>query len=92
MGPDDSYLLQYNPDVDTFWADPRSLALGAIFRTGDSLAGSRGRKALKRLMDASEFDASVSEGYQASTSWHQGEWPFYLEFSIIKACGTVLQL
>lgn len=32
MGPGDSYLLQYDPDVRKFWADPNSLALGACFR------------------------------------------------------------
>lgn len=32
MGPDDSYLLQYDPDVRKFWADPSSLALGACFK------------------------------------------------------------
>lgn len=32
MGPDDSYLIQYSPDVATFWADRDNLALGAIFQ------------------------------------------------------------
>ena len=32
MGPDDSYLLHYDPDVKKFWADPGRLALGACFK------------------------------------------------------------
>jgi hypothetical protein len=32
MGPDDGYLIQYSPNVNTFWADRNSLALGAVFQ------------------------------------------------------------
>lgn len=47
MGPDDSYLIQYSPDVKTFWAERDSLALGAVFET----AGPSQRPgALKRLL------------------------------------------
>ena len=31
MGPDNSYLLQYDADVSHFWADRQELALGACF-------------------------------------------------------------
>ena len=32
MGPGDSYLLQYSRNIESFWATPYSLALGATFR------------------------------------------------------------
>ena len=31
MGPDDTYMLQYDADVSHFWADRDELALGACF-------------------------------------------------------------
>ena len=32
MGPGDSYILQYSRNIESFWATPYSLALGARFR------------------------------------------------------------
>lgn len=32
MGPEDSYLLQYTNDVNTFWAEGGALELGATFQ------------------------------------------------------------
>lgn len=68
MGPDDGYLLQYSPEVSTFWADPRSLALGATFRP----AGGRAGGAAGGMLAQASFDATVQEGFQASATWHQG--------------------
>ncbi len=31
MGPDDTYMVQYDADVSHFWADRNELALGACF-------------------------------------------------------------
>lgn len=68
MGPDDGYLLQFSPDVSTFWADPRSLALGAAFRP----AAGRSPGAPGGVLSETSFVASVAEGFQASAGWHQG--------------------
>ena len=46
MGPGDSYLLHYERDINTFWADKRSLALGACFKA----AGGARRPALKQMV------------------------------------------
>ncbi|PSC72651.1 Tocopherol chloroplastic [Micractinium conductrix] len=73
MGPDDGYLLQYSPQVQQFWADRSDLALGAMFRPrGSGTSSSTPPAGLKRLLPAAQFDAGVEEGFQASTTWHQG--------------------
>lgn len=41
MGPDDSYLIQYSEDVNSFWADTGSLALGACFKRAGQAAPPR---------------------------------------------------
>ena len=47
MGPDASYLVQYSPDVNTFWAERNSLALGAVLDTTNI---GRRPDSLKRLL------------------------------------------
>ncbi|GAB4820510.1 hypothetical protein N2152v2_007556 [Parachlorella kessleri] len=69
MGPDDSYLVQYSPDVNTFWAERNSLALGAVF---DTTNNGRRPDSLKRLLPQEEFNANIQHGFQASATWHQG--------------------
>ena len=68
MGPEDGYLLQYSPDVASFWADPRSLSLGATFRP----VPGRAPRPAGGVLAAASFDAAVGEGFQASAGWHQG--------------------
>lgn len=79
MGPDDGYLLQYSPDVVRFWAEPHSLALGAVFRARSEPEPAPGARAptgqlagLMRPLPAEEWDARVEEGFQATQTWHQG--------------------
>ncbi len=72
MGPDDSYLIQYSKNTGIFWADQRSLALGATFRAA---AGANGTQpATGRTLPEAAFPQLVEQGYQASQTWHQGIW------------------
>ena len=52
-----------------FWADPRDLALGAVFK---QRSPSQPLSALKQPLPAAAFDAGVEQGFQASATWHQG--------------------
>ena len=70
MGPDDSYLIQYSKSTGIFWAEQRSLALGATFRAP---AGGNGTQpATGRMLPEASFSQAVEQGYQASQTWHQG--------------------
>ena len=75
MGPDDSYLIQYDADVSKFWARDPELALGACF---EAKAGKNGTGAPPLSpsnmgpVSASAFDDSVALGFQATATWHQG--------------------
>ena len=42
MGPDDSYLLQYDADVSKFWAKDPELALGACFEAKEKRKKNKG--------------------------------------------------
>ncbi|KAK3247559.1 tocopherol cyclase, partial [Cymbomonas tetramitiformis] len=65
MGPGDTYLVQHSPERSSFWASPHQLALGNSFKaTG---------RAPPRMLSAAEFSKRVGEGFQVSTTWHQGE-------------------
>ncbi|KAL4432855.1 hypothetical protein ABPG77_008181 [Micractinium sp. CCAP 211/92] len=72
MGPDDGYLLQYSPQVQQFWADRRDLALGAVFKQQGSPAVAAPPVRLKQPLPAAQFDAAIEQGFQATTTWHQG--------------------
>ena len=77
MGPDDSYLIQYEPDVSKFWAKDPELALGACFEAakrggGGGEEGERSPLVPSGPVAASEFDESVALGFQATATWHQG--------------------
>lgn len=82
MGPDDGYLIQYSSDVNKFWADRYSLALGAVFsparignaveRQGRSDSRSTTPKVTNGMMASTTFDREVGQGFQASATWHQG--------------------
>ncbi|PRW18397.1 tocopherol cyclase [Chlorella sorokiniana] len=69
MGPEDGYLLQFSPQVQQFWADPRDLELGAVFK---QRGPSQPLSAVKRPLAPAAFDAGVDQGFQASATWHQG--------------------
>lgn len=55
--------------VQQFWADPRDLSLGAVFK---QRGPSQPLSALKRPLAPAAFDAGVEQGFQASATWHQG--------------------
>lgn len=67
MGPGDGYVCQFARDTRTFWADPRRLALGACLQ-----AASGATPPPRSVVPPAAFDAAVREGFQASTTWHQG--------------------
>lgn len=79
MGPDDSYLIQYDPDVSKFWAKDPELALGACFEAkreaGEKKEGEGKRNSSSTFsgpVPAAEFDEGVELGFQATATWHQG--------------------
>lgn len=78
MGPDDSYLIQYDADVSKFWAEDPELALGACFEAKKEGQGeAAGSGALlspppSGPVPAAEFDRGVALGFQATATWHQG--------------------
>jgi tocopherol cyclase len=75
MGPEDGYLLQYSKDVSSFWAARQNLALGATFRSPTPSSSSNQNMAPtpKGIIPEQDFSNSVAEGFQASSTWHQGK-------------------
>ncbi|MGF1570619.1 MAG: tocopherol cyclase family protein [Nodosilinea sp.] len=65
LGPDDGYFCRTFVDTQAFWAWPEGLGLGHW--RGASTQGP------PRLLAATEFSATVPEGYQATATWHQGQ-------------------
>lgn len=63
LGPNDAYVCRTFPDVSGFWAWRDRLGLG---HWGGE------RRSRPDYLDPDEFDATVSEGYQVTTTWHQG--------------------
>ena len=61
LGPDDEYLCRVFPDPHSFWAWTEALGLG------------HSRPATQGLLSADVFEQQVSEGYQATATWHQGK-------------------
>ncbi len=64
LGPDESYYCRTFADVSQFWAWPHRLGLGH-WRSAQSGA--------PRYLDAADFAAKVSEGYQVTSDHHQGK-------------------
>lgn len=62
LGANDEYLCRTLPDVSQFWAEADQLALGHW----------RHSSLRPQLLAPEVFDRTVSEGYQATTTWHQG--------------------
>lgn len=54
MGPQDGYMIQYDYDVNKFWASPSTLRLGAIFET------KVGQPRSKRLISKVQNDFFIS--------------------------------
>ena len=74
MGPDDSYLIQYDSDVSKFWAKDPELALGACFEAKKEGGGegTNEETPLSGPVSPTEFDERVGLGFQATATWHQG--------------------
>jgi len=64
LGPDDEYLCRTFPDVNKFWGQPDTLALGHWGKTDLDT------QPLYLLPD--EFNHHIQEGYQATASLNQG--------------------
>lgn len=58
--------------VQQFWADRRDLALGAVFKQQGSPPVAAPPARLKQPLPAAQFDAAIEQGFQATTTWHQG--------------------
>eukprot|EP00898_Chlorokybus_atmophyticus_P002292 jgi/Chlat1/3063/Chrsp21S03318 len=70
MGPDDSYLCQFSTDLRNFWASRHDLQLGNTFKAKQ--LASLDHKPPRNEIPAQDWQARVSEGFQVSTTWHQG--------------------
>lgn len=64
LGPNDGYLCRTFPSVKRFWASRDTLALGHWGKT--DLQQEPG------YLNPQQFDCHVEEGYQVTTTWHQG--------------------
>lgn len=65
LGPDDQYLWRTFPDVNQFWASQQSLALGHWGKTNLKMS--------PQYLNSAQFEEQIEEGYQATTTWHQGK-------------------
>jgi tocopherol cyclase len=88
LGPNDDYICRSFPDVRRFWADHQRLALGHWRQTeyapiampvADRAVPDQAKLALpaarrhSAYLNPSDFDRSITEGYQATATWHQGK-------------------
>lgn len=64
LGPDEQYLCRTFPDVTQFWASPSRLELGHWRKTTLKLR--------PQLLQPPIFARDIQEGYQATTTLHQG--------------------
>jgi tocopherol cyclase len=67
LGPEDTYLSCLLPDVEQFWAWPHRLGLGQWGRTAQH------SEALPaQYLDPEQFSRTVVQGYQVTSTLHQG--------------------
>jgi tocopherol cyclase len=66
LGANDEYLCRTFADVGQFWAWTQALGLG--HRRSRDLTGLK-----PDYLDPEQFDRLISEGYQATATWHQGK-------------------
>lgn len=64
LGPDDEYLCRTFPNVNQFWASPKSLALGHWGKTDLQLP--------PQYLHPVKFERHIQQGYQATATLHQG--------------------
>ena len=76
LGPDDSYFCRTFPDVGQFWAWAEGLGVGHWRETApskDPVGAPQGTPQQQpRLLSSTEFKQHVTEGYQATATFHQG--------------------
>ncbi len=65
LGPNDEYLCRTFADVKQFWGWKHALGLGHWRQPTASLPS--------RYLDPEIFEQQVQEGYQVTTTWHQGK-------------------
>ncbi|KAG2489345.1 hypothetical protein HYH03_012175 [Edaphochlamys debaryana] len=71
MGPDDGYICQFSPDVNTFWAARNRPALGATFKPSRTARpGTRART--NSIVPEDVFFREVEHGFQASDTLQTG--------------------
>jgi len=75
LGINDEYLCRTFPDVQQFWAWQEALGLGHWRKNAYKLQSGQVQP---RYLEPEEFDrlltdAWISDGYQATATWHQGK-------------------
>ncbi|MCG8362644.1 MAG: tocopherol cyclase family protein [Pseudanabaenales cyanobacterium] len=65
LGPNDEYLCRTFRDASQFWGWKQALGLGHWRQATTSR--------LPRLLEPDLFEQQVQEGYQVTTTWHQGK-------------------
>ena len=63
LGPDDGYFCRTFPDISRFWAWREGLGLGHWNYNASCPA---------RFLPVNDFEEYIEEGYQVTTTWHQG--------------------
>jgi tocopherol cyclase len=67
LGINERYLTSSFPDPRNFWADKNSLGLGHWGETNLAIQ--------PQLLSIEQFDRKISQGYQVTTTLHQGALP-----------------
>lgn len=67
LGINEEYIWSLFPDVNKFWADKDSFCLGHWGETNLTIP--------PQLLSIDEFDRQITQGYQITTTLHQGSLP-----------------
>ena len=73
LGPNDEYFCRTFPDVERFWAWPHQLGLGHWRSTTNECSALRAGHPNPQFLSPKAFTSDVSEGYQGTATWHQGQ-------------------
>ncbi|MEM7772829.1 MAG: tocopherol cyclase family protein [Cyanobacteria bacterium P01_A01_bin.37] len=74
LGPDDSYFCRPFSDVNQFWAWTDRLGLGHWRSTPKSQSMTDSKQLSPQFLRPKVFAQHISEGYQATATWHQGSF------------------
>ncbi|MEB3212832.1 MAG: tocopherol cyclase family protein [Leptolyngbyaceae bacterium] len=72
LGPDDEYICRTFPDVSQFWAWPHQLGLGHWGKRRNPPSAGISDQTSPQFLDPKTFTHSILDGYQATSTWHQG--------------------